>query len=33
MNIKFNKRYEWKDLPDMKSMMSEVDKAAKDITI
>jgi methylmalonyl-CoA mutase cobalamin-binding domain/chain len=33
MDIKFNKRFEWKDLPDMDTMRREVDAAAKDITV
>jgi len=33
MDIKMNKRFEYKDLPDMKSIMSDVDKLTKDLKI
>ncbi len=33
MEIKLNKRFEWKNLPDMKEIYSDVDKIACDITI
>jgi methylmalonyl-CoA mutase cobalamin-binding domain/chain len=33
MDIKINKRFEWKDLPDMKEIYSEVNKKAAEITV
>lgn len=33
MEIKYNKRFEWKELPDMKEMKNQVDKEAKEIKI
>ncbi|MFT5873366.1 MAG: methylmalonyl-CoA mutase cobalamin-binding domain/chain [Clostridium sp.] len=33
MDIKINKRFEYKDLPDMKEILSDVDKIASGITI
>lgn len=33
MNITMNKRFEYKDLPDMKDINSQIDKIASDITI
>jgi methylmalonyl-CoA mutase cobalamin-binding domain/chain len=33
VDIKINKRFEWKDLPDMKEIYSEVNKKASEITV
>lgn len=33
MEIKYNKRFEWKELPDMKEMKNQVDKETKEIKI
>lgn len=33
MDIKLNKRFDWKTLPDMKAMRNEVDQASKNISI
>ena len=33
MQLHLNKRFEWKELPDMQFFKSEIDRQAKDITI
>ena len=33
MQLHLNKRFEWKELPDMQFFRSEIDRNAKDITI
>ena len=33
MQLHLNKRFEWKELPDMQFFRSEIDRHAKDITI
>ena len=33
MQLHLNKRFEWKELPDMQFFRSEIDRNAKDVTI